>query len=104
MAMLYGTLAAVGSDQAGAAQLVTRLTQVTGADGSVGVRLPGAKPNEEFRVYNPHATAGLKVYPHSGGDINDGTTDAAVSIEGKSLAIFVGLDGTTWAAIYTVNT
>jgi len=43
------------------------------------------------------------VYPHSGGDINDGTGDAAVTIEGKTLAIFECVDGTTWAAIYTAN-
>jgi len=36
-------------------------------------------------------------------DINDGTGDAAVTIEGKTLAIFECVDGTTWAAIYTAN-
>lgn len=104
MALLYATVTAAGSSQATATELASRFTQVDGADGSVGVRLSNAAIPCECFVYNTHATNGLKVYPHSGGDINDGSQDAAITIEGKSLAIFVCLDGTTWAAIYTVNT
>ncbi len=36
-----------------------------------------AKPGGTFaRVYNEHATNGLKIYPPTGGDINDGTANA----------------------------
>lgn len=104
MPLLYGTIAAAGSDQAGATPIVNRVTQVTGADGSAGVRLPGATPGAEFHVYNTHATSGLKIYPASGDDINDGTQDAAITIEGKTVAFFVALDTTTWAARYTADT
>lgn len=101
--LIYGTIAAAGSDQAGATAIAARITQVTGADSSAGVRLPGAKPGLEFFVYNTEATAGLKVYPASGDDINDGAADAAVTIEGKTLAVFVAVDTSTWGAVYTAN-
>lgn len=104
MALLYATVAAAGSSSATATELKSRYTQVTGGDDSVGVRLSGAGnfPTEQL-VYNTHATGGVKVYPHTGGNINGGSTDAAVVIEGKTLAVFVCMDGTLWAAIFTVN-
>lgn len=102
--MLYGTVAAAGSAQTDAAQITTRFTTVTGGDGSVGVILSRAQPGDEFFVYNAAATGGVKVYPPTGGDINDGSTNAAVVIEGKSLGIFVCLDGVTFGGIYTTDT
>lgn len=104
MALLYGTIAAAGSDQAGATAIANRYTTVTGGDDSVGVRLPGCIPGSEFYVYNQHASGGVKVYPASGDDINDGSADAAITIEGKTLAIFVAMDTSTWAAVFTTNT
>lgn len=105
MALLYSTVAAAGSSQATATELISRYTQVTGGDGTVGVRLSLANSFPcEFYVYNTHATGGVSVYPHVGGDINDGSTNAAVVIEGKTLGVFVCMDGTTWAAQFTANT
>jgi len=103
--MLYATVTAAGSSQATATEIVAHYVEVNGGDDSVGVRLSGASrfPRTVY-VYNTHATGGVKVYPHVGGNINGGTTDAAVTIEGKSLAIFVCMDGTIWAAQYTANT
>lgn len=97
------TLAGAGSTQGDAAAIAAEVTQVTGADGTVGVVLPAAVPGLRRYVYNTHASNGLKIYPASGDDINDGTTNAAVTIEGKTLATFVALDNTTWAAQYTAN-
>lgn len=97
------TCAAAGSDQAGATLLPSAGASVSAADGTKGVRLIEPSAGRVALVYNEHATAGLKVYPHTGGDINDGSTNAAVTIEGKTLALFWALDATTWAAIYTVN-
>lgn len=104
MALLYATVAAAGSDQAGATELVNRYNTVTGADDAVGVRLSLPSPNAEVFVYSTAATAGLLVYPHVGGDINDGSQNAAITIEGKTLAHFVCLDGVTWGCIFTANT
>lgn len=103
MALLFGTATAAGSDQAGATELANRYTQATGGSDVAGVRLArlGQLPSEMY-VYNPDML-GLVVYPHVGGDINDGSTNAGVTIAGKSLAVFVCMDGTTWAAQYTPN-
>jgi len=76
---------------------------VTAADGAKGVRLPPASPGLEVPVYNSVATNGLLIYPATGDDINDGATNAAITIEGKTLAIFKAIDTTTWVAIYTQN-
>lgn len=102
---LIEEVVAAGSTQADAAELTANATNtVSGADGTKGVVLPAAVAGTEVKVYNEHATNGLKVYPASGDDINDGTTDAAITIEGKTFATFVALDGTTWAATYTADT
>lgn len=100
------TVAAAGSAAGDAAAVTHRNTEVSGADGTKGVILPapGSKPGARVSVYNQHATNGLKIYPHTGGDINDGTTNAAITIEGKGIAEFVDLDGTTWACQYVINT
>lgn len=98
------TLAAAGADQAGAAAIVAQVTFVTAADGTKGVRLPAVTAGAMYIVYSTVATNGLKVYPASGDDINDATGDAAITIEGKTMAIFIGMDTSTWGAIYTVNT
>lgn len=98
-----GTVAATGSTQGGATDLTYHITYVTGADDAKGVVLPAASAGVERQVYNTHATSGLKVYPASGDDINDGSSNAAVTIEGKTLARFIALDNTTWAATYTAN-
>lgn len=98
------SLAAAGADQAGATELTGSHCSVSGANGSVGVRLPVPGSGRVVIVYNEHATNGLKIYPHSGGDINDGTPDAAITIEGKTMAIFRAADATTWWAQYTTNT
>lgn len=97
-------VAAAGSAQGDAAALTENAYNiVSAADGTKGVVLPAAVVGKEVWVYNTHASNGLKVYPASGDDINDGTTDAAITIEGKTLAYFKALDTATWAAIYTVN-
>jgi len=98
------TIAAAGSTQGDATALTKPVNTVTGADGTKGVLLPAAVAGLVVEVYNSVATHGLKVYPASGDDINDGSADAAVTIEGKSHAIFRALDAATWAAIFTVNT
>lgn len=98
-----GTVAAAGTVQGDATALTNTITYVSAADGDKGVVLPTAAAGKVRLVYNTHASSGLKVYPAASDDINDGTTNAAVTIEGKTLAIFAALDATTWAAIFTSN-
>jgi hypothetical protein len=95
-------LTATGSAIGNAAQIVAKVSYATGDD-TVGVKLPNAVAGLVYEVYNLAATAGLKVYPAANDDINDGTTNAAVVLEGKTLGRFVALDGVTWAAQFTAN-
>jgi hypothetical protein len=98
------TIAAAGSAQGDAEALTGSFNTVTGADGTKGVVLPAARAGLKVDVYNSVATNGLKVYPATGDDINDGTTNAAITIEGKTLASFTAVDATTWAAQFTADT
>lgn len=98
------TLAAAGSVIGNAAAISSRFTVVTGADNTVGAILPStARVGDAYFVYSSTATNGLKIYPPVNGDINDGSANAAVTIEGKTLGIFINMDGTTWVAMYTAN-
>lgn len=89
------TLAATGSDLAGAAQIVAHVTFVTAADGAKGVKLPVALPGEKRVVYNS-GTANLLIYPASGDDINDQTASEPVAIGPKASIEFTALDTSTW--------
>lgn len=97
-------LAATGTNQATGAAITANVVNVTAADGTKAVVLPTAALGKVVFVYNSVATNGLPVFPASGAAINGGTGDAAVTIEGKTLAIFVGTSATNWAAIFTANT
>lgn len=95
--------AGAGTVIANAAAITARFTRSTGDD-TVGLQLPStARIGDEYLVYNLAATAGLKVYPPTNGDINDGSANASVTIEGKTLARFINMDGTTWVAQFTAN-
>jgi hypothetical protein len=100
-----GSVAAAGTNsQANSGALLYPVNNVTGADASTkGVRLPVPKGNAVVYVYNAVATAGCQVFPHTDGTINGGTANASITMEGKTLAIFVCVDGTNWAAMYTAN-
>lgn len=95
------SIAAAGSTQSDATAMGDdAFVTVSAADGTKGIKLP--VPSDNCRVcsvYNEHATSRLKVYPHSTGDINDGTTDAALLIDGKTYVLFHAQDATTWAAL-----
>jgi hypothetical protein len=96
--LAVGTVAAAGSDQTDAADLpIAPFVAVTGANGTKGVILPPAGAGLEIKMHNV-ANAALKVYPHSGGDVNDGTQDAAVTVAAKTQASFTCVDGVTWSA------
>lgn len=101
-----GNVAAAGNSQGTATALSYVVNNVTAADGTKGVVLganPGATASRIQIVYNSVATNGLVVYPPASGTINGGSANAAVTIEGKTLALFFSTDATNWAAIYTVE-
>jgi hypothetical protein len=98
------SVAAAGSAQGDAGALTADAVNiVTAGDGTKGVVLPTAVAGSFVLVYHSVATQPLPVYPASGDDINDGTTNVAVDLEGKTFGLFVAVDDTTWAAMYTAN-
>ena len=100
-----GSVAAAGSGQSTAAALTYTVNNVTDGNGTKAVILPAPKAaGQTVYVYHSEATVGLPVYPHSGGTINGGSANAAVTIEGKSLAIFTAATTTNWTATYVANT
>lgn len=99
------TVAAAGSAQGDATALSGAILYYeTAADGTKGVKLPTPSAGQIVLVYTTVAANGLKVYPASGGAINGGSADAAITMEGKTLAIFIATSATNWAAIFTANT
>ena len=60
---------------------------VSAADGTRALSFRPGSPEPKASVYSSVATNALRS-TRTGGDINDGTTDAAVTIEGKTHSIF----------------
>lgn len=99
------TVASAGSTTSDAAALTGRINTVTGADGTKGVKIVNAgTAGDVIEVYNAVATNGLKIYPPTGDTLNGGSADAALTIEGKTLAKLTCIDGDNWAVIFTANT
>ena len=92
------------STQAAGTALSYTVNNVTVTSGdNDAVTLPTAVAGLVRIVYCLGPDKALVVFPASGDDINDGTTDAAVILKELTWALFVAIDGTTWAAQYTVN-
>lgn len=98
------SLAATGTNQATGAAITDVVCNVTAADGTKAVRLPAALAGRIFYVYNAVATNGLPIFPATGETINGGSANAAITIEGKTLAILVCAADGNWAATFTANT
>ena len=93
-------VAATGSVLADAAQLSQGFTVVTGANGTVGVKLP-ALPVAGTVVIVKGTTAGvLKVWPGATATINAiGSNDAISLASGAVPAIFIAKSSTQWYTI-----
>lgn len=90
-------VAAAGSVLADAAQLLVGFTVVTGANGTLGVKLPAA-PIPGQIVWVKGTTAGvLKVWPDAAATINAIGSNGAISLTtGAMPAIFVAKSATQW--------
>lgn len=96
------TVAAAGSSQTDAATVPAgySFVYVTAANGTNGVIIDSTLPvGSEQVLYNVAASA-LLVYPPSGGDFNDGSQDASISVDAKTPARVIRVDSTTWAAFF----
>jgi len=99
-------LAATGSTIGDAAAIqATGITKATGADGTVGVKLPATGGVGGVFIILNRAGAILKLYPDSAtGKINDGTSGAALSVAANtSVMIFCSTGaGITNSLFYTL--
>jgi hypothetical protein len=93
-----GTLAATGSTQGDAAAITTDAAEVSGADGTKGVILPGTAG--AIVVVRNTGGSTLKVYPNSGAAISGGGTNAAASLFSGTATMYVRTSSTKW---YTVS-
>jgi hypothetical protein len=91
----FAAVTAAGNAQANATALVAEINVVAGADDAKGVILPAAKAGRPIHVKTTVAAKTLKVYPPTGGKINGGTADAAVTMAAVTATLFVS-DGTDW--------
>jgi hypothetical protein len=93
-------VAAAGTVLADAAQLSAGFTVVTGANGTVGVKLP-ATPTPGTIVIIKGTTAGvLKIWPDAAATINAVGSNGAISLtSGAVPAIFIAKSATQWYTI-----
>ena len=90
------SVAAIGSDAAGAAVLADQVNVVTASNGAKGVALPAAAITEgPIWVINSVAASALLVYPVSGGDdtING---SASVTLGPGQTGMFIPTSATEW--------
>lgn len=94
------TVAAVGSTQANAVQLVNQMNIVTAADGTKGVALPVPATSGAVFILNTVADQILKVWPMAGRDdtINGGAADAVFLLGPGKASWFIPQSGTAWYA------
>jgi len=88
------TVAAAGSGQSDATLIGANVTTVTGASGTNGVVLRKGKGTNGIYagvIYSSAATNALLVYPPSGGTINGGSANAALSVTARKPAIFYAI-------------
>mgnify|MGYP003680199312 FL=1 len=96
------TVAAAGSDQAGAGAITQgsgAVVIVTGADDAKGVRLPllsDCTVGEAYFVMNNLSNKTLEVYPGSGDAVNVSSDNTAITVAADTINIFICMDSAEW--------
>jgi hypothetical protein len=99
--LLPQTVTATGSNsQSGSLAIKRVVTVITTVSASTrGVLLPSPLDQTsggDTRIVCNTTATGVKVYPNSGGTINGGSTNAAITLAAGKSAIFVAYSGTAW--------
>ena len=90
-------IASAGSTQTDATQITTETVFIT--SGTAGVKLPpNPLPGDKVHIINMSG-ATASVYPSTGGSINGGSANAAISQSTATAAIFVAKTDTDWRSI-----
>jgi hypothetical protein len=91
------TVAAAGSVLADAAQLYPGFTIVTGANGTLGVKLPSTPVPGTLVIIKGTTSGVLKVWPDAAATINAVGSNGAMSLaSGVIPAIFIASSATQW--------
>lgn len=85
-----------GSDQAGATALTATINLITTASGTQGVRLPSPVAGQTIIVANNSGVSTARIYPHSGGNIDGGTSNVHILISTATTFTFVAMSSTMW--------
>jgi hypothetical protein len=95
-----GSIAAAGTNQATATLVTSGVQKVTAADGTKGVILPalGAADIGSVAFLLNASGLTLKVYPATGGTINEGSANDNVVQEEESLGFYLLTAADTWYA------
>ena len=96
------TLAALGATQADAAPVVSQKARVTGANGTVGVKLPALASvpvGYQIKVINSSVASALNVYSDAVGELISGQAGTtAISLAAKLVLTVTKFDATNWYA------
>ena len=101
MKITSGITAATTQTQAAATVLASNINHVaTCANANDGVALPAAAAGLFVLIKNAGANT-LKIWPSNGASdkINDGTTDAGITLATTKSALFYAIDSTNWSSI-----
>jgi len=96
------SVAAAGSDQAGAGAIVQgsgAVVIVTAADNSKGVRLPllsACTVGEVYFVMNNLSNKTLEIFPGSGDAINVSSDNTAITVAADTITMFICMDAAEW--------
>jgi len=98
---ITGTLAGAGTTQADAAAITFQdIVRVTGADGTVGVKLPAlsnVSVGQSITVINTNTVSLLKVYSNDAAELISGQAGTtAISLAAKLTFVCIKYDATNW--------
>ena len=86
VAASFTSYASAGTVTGDAVAIVESVSNITGADGTKGARLPAATNGSIYIVQNNGSSA-LKLYPHTGGAIGGAATDVNVSVAANAMVL-----------------
>lgn len=93
-------VAAAGTVLADAAQLTSGFTVVTGANGTVGVKLPATPPAGTIVIIKGTTAGVLKVWPDAAATINAIGSNGAMSLASGAIpAWFIAKSSTQWYSL-----
>lgn len=93
----YAALTGAGTTTADAATIKSTIVYATGANNS-GIKLKTGVVGDTYHILNASANT-LKLYPPTGGKLNDGSSDAEISITTKKAVTAVAISNNSYMVI-----